>query len=192
MKRARHLLAAATLAIASTFAVIAYAEVSVPAKLQAQLIAKIAAFDRNFAARAGGNALILVVYKPGDAESMQLAQQLAAELRGGGDVGGVAKTVEVVAYAGAGALAAACSRRSVAIVYLSGELDADASAIANALAGGNVLSVGATGAHAENGAVVGFDLEGGKPRIVVNLAAARAQNVALKAELLRLTRIVGG
>jgi hypothetical protein len=192
MKRARHLLAAAALAIASTFAVIAYAEVSVPAKLQAQLIAKIAAFDRNFAARAGGNALILVVYKPGDAESMQLAQQLAAELRGGGDVGGVAKTVEVVAYAGAGALAAACSRRSVAIVYLSGELDADASAIANALAGGNVLSVGATGAHAENGAVVGFDLEGGKARIVVNLAAARAQNVALKAELLRLTRIVGG
>ena len=168
----------------------AYAEVSVPPKLQAQLIAKIAAFDRNFAARAGGNALALIVFKPGDAESSQLAQQLAAELRDGGDVGGVTKTVEVVPYGGAPALAAACSARKAALVYLSAGLERESQAVAGALAGGDVLTVGATGAHAEAGAVVGFDLEGGKPKIVVNLASARAQNVSLKAELLRLTRIV--
>jgi hypothetical protein len=107
------------------------------------------------------------------------------------DVGGVAKTVEVVPFGGAAALAATCKSRRAALVYLSGGLDHDAGAIAAALAGGDVLSVGATGAHAEAGTVIGFDLDGGKPKIVVNLGAARAQNVALKAELLKLARIVG-
>ncbi len=192
-RQKRRSLVGVAIAAAITLVVsLVLAEVSVPPKLQAQLIAKIAAFDRNFAPRAGANALILVVSKPGDAESSQLAQQLASELRDGGDVGGAPKTVEVVAFAGAGPLAASCRERKAAIVYLSAGLERDATPLAAALAGADVLTFGATGAHAESGTVVGFDLEGGKPKIVVNLAAAKAQNVSLRAELLRLTRIVGG
>lgn len=183
----RCLLVLAVLFLASR----AHAEVSVPAKLQAQLIAKVASFDRNFARRAGGNALVLIAVRPGDPESAQLAQQVAAALVELGDVGGVAKTVEVVAFTGAAALAETCKSRRVALVYLSAGLDREAGGIAAALAGGDVLSIGASGAHAERGAVIGFDLEGGRPKIVVNQAAAKAQNVALKAELLKLARIVG-
>lgn len=191
MSRARFLLAALALAL-TLIAPTASADVSVPPKLQAQLSAKIAAFDRNFAARAGGNALVLVVFKPGDSESTQLAQQVAAAFGDLGDVGGLPKTVDVVPFADAAALAATCRGRKAALVYLSAGLDRDAGAIAAALAGGDVLSVGATGAHAEGGIAVGFDLDGGKPKIVINLASARAQNVALKADLLKLARIVGG
>jgi hypothetical protein len=64
-------------------------------------------------------------------------------------------------------------------------------AVAKALAGVDVLTVGATAAHAERGAVVGFDLEEGSPKIVANLAQAKAQNVAFRSELLKLARIVG-
>lgn len=184
----RCLLVLSVLLIASR----AHAEVSVPARLQAQLIAKVASFDRNFAARARGNALILIVVRPGDPESAQLAQQVAGALQDVGDVGGVAKTVEVVSFTGAIALAETCKSRKVALVYLSAGLDRDAGGIAAALAGGDVLSVGASGAHAERGIVIGFDLEGGRPKMVVNQGAAKAQNVALKAELLKLARLVGG
>jgi hypothetical protein len=170
---------------------VASADVPVPAKLQAQLIAKIAAFDRNFPARAAGNALVLVVFKQGDAESTQLATQLASELRALPDVGGVPATVDVVPFDGATGLAATCRSRRAAIVYLSASLAGNAGAVAAALAGGDVLSVGATAAHAEGGTAIGFDLEGGRPKILVNLSAARAQNVSLKADLLRLARLVG-
>jgi len=189
MKPSRVVLA--LLLVASALVVsLAFADVAVPAKLQAQLIAKIAAFDRNFPGRAAGNALVLVVFKPGDAESTQLAQQVGSELRDLSD-GGVAKTIDVIPFGGAASLAAACKSRHAAIVYLSASLDREVPAIAAALAGGDVLSIGATAAHAESGTVVGFDLEGGKPKIVVNLTPARAQNVSLKADLLRLARIVG-
>ena len=190
MKPSRVVLA--LLLVASALVVsLAFADVAVPAKLQAQLIAKIAAFDRNFPGRAAGNALVLVVFKPGDAESTQLAQQVGSELRDLSDVGGVAKTIDVIPFGGAASLAAACKSRHAAIVYLSASLDREVPAIAAALAGGDVLSIGATAAHAESCTVVGFDLEGGKPKIVVNLTPARAQNVSLKADLLRLARIVG-
>ena len=171
---------------------VARADAPVPARLQAQIIGKLASFDRNFAHRARGNALILIVQKPGDADSAQLAQQMAAAFNGLGDVGGVPKTVEIVPFSTATALAATCKSRNVALVYLSTGLERDVAPIAAALAGGDVLSVGASAAHAERGTAVGFDLDGGKPKLVINLTAAKAQNVALKADVLKLARIVGG
>ncbi|MFX9089437.1 YfiR family protein, partial [Acinetobacter baumannii] len=79
----------------------------------------------------------------------------------------------------------------VAIVYLAPGLENDTPAIATALNGLDVLSVGASGAHAKQGAVVAFDLEEGKPKIVVNLGQAKSQHVALRSEVLSLARIVG-
>jgi len=191
MRGARSVIAGLCLAVGLT-ASIARADVPVPARLQAQLIAKIAAFDRNFPGRAGANALVLVIFKPGDSDSSQFAQQIAGELRTLADVGGVASTVDVIPFAGAPALAATIRDRKAAVVYLSADLDRDSSSVAGALAGGDVLTIGATGAFAEAGTVIGFDLVGGKPKIVANLGVAKAQHVDLKAEFLRLTRIVGG
>ena len=99
--------------------------------------------------------------------------------------------MEIISFKDATALAATCKSRKPALVYLSAGLDRDAAAIAGALAGADVLSVGASGAHAENGAVIGFDLEGAKTKIVVNLRAAKAQNAALRSNILKLARIVG-
>jgi len=62
--------------------------------------------------------------------------------------------------------------------------------IASALAGTDVLTVGATGAIAEHGACVGFELEEGRPRIYVNLRVAKAQKVDFRADLLRLVKLV--
>ena len=100
--------------------------------------------------------------------------------------------MDVIPFAGAAALAATIRDRKAAVVYLSADLDRDSSSVAGALAGGDVLTIGATGAFAEAGTVIGFDLVGGKPKIVANLGVAKAQHVDLKAEFLRLTRIVGG
>lgn len=169
----------------------ARAEVRVPAQLQGQLAAKIAAFDRNFSARAGATAKILVVQKAGNEESARTATLFVAAIQALGQVGGVKAEIEVLTYQSGAAIAERCRAAHIALAYFSAGLEAEMSGIAQALAGVDVLTIGASAAHAERGAVVGFDLEDSKPKMVVNLASAKAQKVELKAELLRMARVCG-
>jgi hypothetical protein len=186
----RRLLAALVAGAASLATRGAFAASLVPAGLQAQLIVKVSAFDRNFAARAGDSARILVVQKEGDGDSTQLASGVALALGELGNIAGKPKSVETLSYGGAAALADRVKGGKAAVVYVSSGLERDMPDVAAALEGVDVLVFGASGAHAEKGSVVGFDLEEGKPRLVVNQARARAQNVSFKAELLKLARLV--
>jgi hypothetical protein len=167
------------------------AEVSVPPKLQGQLIARIASFDRNFKDRAGTSARVLLVQKEGDADSIRVVNAMLNVLRDVKEIGGLPQTVVVLSYRSASELAEIVAREKAAIVYLSLGLEGEANAISAALSGHHVLTIGATGIFADRGANVGFDLEGGRPRIVINLGTSRAQHVELKAELLKLAQIVG-
>jgi hypothetical protein len=169
---------------------VALADIGVPVQLQAHLVSKISAFDRNFAARAGGNARVLVVEKSGDDDSVDVGGLFASAVSSMRKVGGVDAQVDVLAFTTAVSLAERCRTERVSLVYLSTSLDANVGAIATALSGVDVLTVGATAAYAVHGAVVGFDLEEGKPRIVLNLTRAKAQNVSFRAELLKLSHLV--
>jgi hypothetical protein len=164
------------------------ADVSVPIGVQSALIGKIAAFDRAFHARSGPKARIVVAFKSGD--SARVGRQMANALDEMPDIAGLPKSVETRDWESPAALAAAVRERPTALVYLSVGLEAEAPAIAEALAGVNVLTVGATGAIAERGASVGFELEEGKPKLYVNLRVAKAQKVDFRAELLRLVKLV--
>jgi len=164
------------------------ADVSVPVTLQCQLIGKIAAFDRAFHARSGPKARLIVVHK--DGESARVGHHMAQALQDLPDISGLPKTVETLQWSGSSALVAAVRARPTALVYLSVGLEVDAVAIAAALAGTDLLTFGATGAHAERGTCVGFELEEGKPKIYVNLRVAKAQNVDFRAALLRLVKLV--
>jgi hypothetical protein len=164
------------------------ADVSVPIRIQSELIGKIAAFDRSFRARSGQTARIIVTHKEGD--SARVGHQIATALEDMRDIAGLPKTVEALAWTSPAALASTIRARPTALVYLSLDFGAEAPAIASALSGTDILTVGATGAIAERGACVGFELEEGKPKIYVNLRVAKAQNVDFRAELLRLVKLV--
>jgi len=168
----------------------ALADVAVPVQLQAQLAAKVSAFDRNFAARAEGTARVLVVEKVGDDDSADVSAHFARALSAIGTVAGSSITVDIEPFTNASALAEQCRSRRVSMVYLSTRLDPELGAVAAALTGVDVLTIGASGAYVARGSVVGFDLEEGRPRIVVNLARAKAQNVSFRAELLKLARVI--
>lgn len=164
--------------------------VEVPVRLQAELLAKVAAYDRAFPARARGKALCLVLVKPGDAESERIGEQIVSELHVLPHIGGLSHDEEVVRFASPQALADLCRERSPAIVYLSARLSEAVAPIATALNGISVLTVAVTAPYVPSGAVLGFDSESGKPRLVVNLAQARRQGVAFKPELLKLARVI--
>lgn len=165
-------------------------QVVVPAELQADLIGKVAAFDRNFSVRAAGRALVLIVTRAGSAESELIAGQIARALRQLPSIGGLPHSEVTLVFENAAALAAACREQHVAIVYLAPELNATLPAIAQALRGVDVLTVGSSPDDAQMGTVLSFDLRDSKPRMIVNLAQAKQQNVAFRAAVLTLMRVV--
>lgn len=167
-----------------------HADVRLPIALQAQLARRLGSFDRNFAARVGATAKVLVVRKAGDAESKRIASAFSSSLGALKDIAGVPLVIEELDFIDAASLASRCRSQKVSVLYFSVGLEGDMGSVATAFAGIDVLTIGALPAHAEKGAVVGFDLEEGHPKLVVNLARAKAQNVSFKAELLKLARIV--
>ena len=93
------------------------------------------------------------------------------------------------AYRKLEALQQAC--RDAAVVYfVSGFGHAQVESMTSMFADSGVVTVGSSGALVEAGVTIGFELEGGRPRIVINLTRARAQKLDLSARLLRLARVI--
>jgi hypothetical protein len=166
------------------------AEGGVPLGLQALLVSRLVTFDRNFLARAGPVAKILVLHRPGNSESVFEGASMARALGELEKIGGVPAKVEEGDYTDPEVLAQRCRAGGIALVYLTVGLESETRRIANALVGVDVLTVGTSARHAENGAVVGFAVEEARPKLVLNLKQAAAQNVKFKAEVLQLARIV--
>ncbi len=164
-------------------------ESAVPEKLQAELVAKIAGYDRNFTARAGDRAHVVIVDKPDDADSARSAAHFEAALHELPDVGGLAHDEAIVAWPGAAGLADLVRSRHAAIVYFTPEFAAEVGAIRAALDGVDVLSVAAVPDYVPQGIVLGFDLVSGKPKLLVNLPQSRRQHVAFMAEILKMARV---
>lgn len=168
-----------------------WAETShVPVHLQAQLTGRLGTFDRNFQARAGTIARVLVLHKDGNADSVSAATAFAKALGEIHQVGGLEATVEEAAFIDGARLAARCRAQKIALVYFAAGLESEMSRVAQALVGVDVLTIGGSSLYAVQGAVVAFDLEEARPKLVLNLRSAKAQNVSFKAELLKLARIV--
>jgi len=162
----------------------------VPVRLQVELLSKVVAYDRAFLARAGERSLVFVVIKPGDAESERIGERMLAELRVLSEMGGRAHVEEVVRYSSPRALGELMKARAPAVVYVSAGLLDQMEHIARALDGLSVLSVGVSAAYVPRRAVLGFDVESGKPKLCVHLGQARLQKVAFRPELLKLARVI--
>ncbi len=177
-------------ALALTFSSLAGASsVQVPFSVQADLIAKIASFDRNFAARAGARALVLVMQMPNDAESAAAALELKSALSHLPTVGDRPHEEQIVTYGGAAAFAEMVKARKPSIIYFGPGFGKELTAIKNSCSNVNLLTVGATPEYVESGIVLGFDLVSGRPKLLINLGQARKQQVDFPASVLRLMKV---
>jgi len=164
--------------------------VEVPVRLQAELLSKVVAYDRNYAQRAHSRALVLVLVKGGDAESARVGEQIKSELGVLDALGGLPHAEELVRYSTPANVAELVKSRGAAVLFVSVGLADEMPALARALDDVSVLSVAAASSYVERGAVLGFDAESGRPKLVVNLERARRQKVAFKPEVLKLARVV--
>lgn len=164
-------------------------EPAVPIGLQTELASKIVAYDRNYTARAGGRAKVVIVSKAGDPESTKVANLVRSALGGMSELGGLPHEEVVHTFASAKALADEVSKQKAAVVYLSTGLSSEVSGIADALNGKDVVTVASVAGDVPKGAVLGFDLVSGKPKLLVHLSQAKKQNAAFKAEALKLMKV---
>lgn len=165
-------------------------DVPVPIGLQADLLFMIAGHDKNLPERAGEVVRVLIVVKPGEAASRAASQFQAAAAAGKPKVAGLPHAEEVVPFTSAAALAETCKTRSAAILYLApGFTGAEATAIGQALEGGNVLTASADPGLVKKGVVLGFDLVAGRAKLLVDLTQAAKQRVSFSAEVLGLMAV---
>ncbi|MBM4361586.1 MAG: YfiR family protein [Deltaproteobacteria bacterium] len=190
MRRRRFLLllpAVAALAVAPR---VLGDEPTVPVGLQAELLLRAAAYDREMGARARPRLSLLLVTAKGDAGSVASGAAFRRALGVSPQIAGVGVDLTEQSFEGVAALAARC-RAGVAVVVLSSGLAAAVPELARALEGANLLSVALVADDVSRGAVLGFDLVSGRPKLVVHLSQAQKQQVRFNAQLLKLARVIG-
>ena len=164
-------------------------EPSVPVGLQVELLSRVSSYDRNFASRAGDRALVLVVFRQGNLDSVSVSRELTRAFQSAANIGGVPAEVAAVDYATASGLAEEAKRRKVSIVYFAPGFGDEIGKLSAAFTGTDVLTVSAIASDVPKGIVLGFDLASGRPKLLVHLSQAKKQNAAFKAEALRLMKV---
>jgi hypothetical protein len=161
----------------------------VPPALQAALLAKVAAYDRNLTARAGERVLTLIVSRPKDAESHRVSGLLKEAMASQGPIAELPHVEEEVTLTTPAALAELCRAKKAAVVFVGpGFTDEELLAIASALDGLDLLTVG-NASYVRKGVVLGFDLVSGKAKLLVDLSRATKQHVAMSASVLKLMTV---
>jgi hypothetical protein len=163
---------------------------AVPLGLQVELLSKVADYDRTLPGRAEGIVRVVVVSRHGVAESTSSAARVVNALSSLPRISGLPHEDTAIEYTDASSLAALCRARSISILYMMpGLTDVDPE-VARALTGVPVLTVSATADGVPKGIVLGFDLVGAKPKLVVSLSASRNQGVRLSSEVLKIATVI--
>jgi hypothetical protein len=163
---------------------------TVPLGLQVELFAKVADYDKTLLGRSEGMVRILVVTRAGVAESASAGARVLNALSAIATISGLPHQDTSVEFTDAPSLIALCKARGVSILYMTpGLVDVDEN-VSKELANIPVLSVSATAEGTAKGMVLGFDLAGGKPKLVVNLPASKRQGVRLSVEVLRIATVI--
>lgn len=165
-------------------------EDGVPVDLQMKLLVKVAGYDKNMPRRAGDKVNVAVVHKADDDVSERVAEQAARALGDHDEIAGLPVSVVSLVFGPAAELKKSIASRKIAIVYFApGLTRKEVEDVATGLDGVSVLSATYTPTDVPRGVVLGFDVVSGKPKILVNLAQAKKQEVALSADLLKLAKV---
>jgi hypothetical protein len=163
----------------------------VPVAVQLPLFLKVMSFDRQLRARGSGagTLVIAIAYQSGyraSADAMTEAGQSASAVH---EIAGMPVSVLAIDL-DRDDLGAAMTRNQVTLLYVAPLRGIDVKQLASATRAAHVTTLTGVVHYVELGLAVGVRLRGDRPRIVVNLAAARLEGAELAAELLKLADVL--
>jgi hypothetical protein len=163
---------------------------AIPLQLQVDLTAKLIEYAQAPSPQGLSVMRIGILVRNSSVESQHFAAELKASFGRMGQIAGLAHEEVIINWSTASALVEEAKRRQLFAVYLTPGLHAEMPALARALEGAQIVTVGALDSYVAAGAILGFELISGRPKMVLNLAQAKKQGVAFRATVMKLMRIV--
>jgi hypothetical protein len=161
-------------------------EMDVPVPLQADLMTRVIAFDRN--APVPGPLRIAIVYQKGNRASASATKQMARALAGAmsGD-----RPIEVVRIdIDSVALTPALQAQRPFAAYVAPVRAVDLANVVACLRAVRVRSFSGVTAYVRDGIAVGMSARGSRPRLLINLPASRAEGAEYSSDLLQLAEVI--
>jgi hypothetical protein len=173
---------ACALALASTGA----SADELPVSLQAQLLQKTATYVTSLQPGESGTVKVLVLFT--GATPSHATEALVASLNQDGQVGKYKAEAKLVPIS---SLKASLAAEKPQVLWVPADLDEKAvDQVIEACGQSPIVTVSSVAAHVKRGIILGFDAVEAKPRILVHLKQARAQNVVFLSGLLTHSVIV--
>lgn len=165
---------------------------AVPPDLQAAILVRTLAYDRALKARAGGAVVVGVLAKAGDKSSQAAQEEMlkafaAAEPR---TILGLPLKASATAFKDRASLAAWAAQEGVDALYVTAGLAEELASVRSVCDELKLASFGANRSFVEKGLAVAVVAKGDTPRLVVNLASARAAGLDLDPKLLQLSEVL--
>jgi YfiR/HmsC-like len=161
-----------------------------PPNYQALFLLRVLAYDRNLKNRAHDAVNVVVVYRDGDDASVAMKSDISGAFEKISDakVAGLPFHVTSVAFASPPALESVLGSSKAAAVYVCPGLDPVA--ITDMTRKHSVLTFTGIEPFVKAGVSIGLVARAGKPAIIVNLNASKAEGADLDPALLRLAELV--
>ena len=182
------LIAAASLSIPATTARAESA--AIPLQLQVDLTAKLLEYAQTPSPQGVSVMRIGILVKGGSVESSHFASELESAFDRVGKIASLPHEEVAISWSSAAAVAADAKRRQLFALYVTPGLGGEIPAIARALEGAPVITIAALDSYVGAGAILGFELVSGRPKMVLNLGQAKRQGVAFRASVMKLMRII--
>jgi hypothetical protein len=164
-------------------------EMEVPVAIQLPLFLKVISFDRQLRTRSAGALVIAFAYQGGFRASADAKEQAWRAASAVHEIGGIPVTLVAIDLDKEG-LAVALNRSKATILYISPMRGVDVMELTAITRANQVTTLSGVVRYVELGCAVGVRLRGDRPRILVNLAAARLEGTEFPAELLRLAEVL--
>jgi hypothetical protein len=167
-------------------------QVEVPAQLQYTLLTRILSFDRSMNSIPGKELSIALVHQPGFPDSRDFAREFeaawrATEIR---EVQGKPIRFIRIELQDMAGLQRDLALRNADIVIIAPLRALPVGAVIEAARKAGARTVAAVPGYVDEGAAVGFAVQGGKPRIRINLKSARTEGSDFEAQLLQLAEVL--
>jgi hypothetical protein len=169
-------------------------QMPVPVEVQVPVLLKVLTFDRRIADVRGENLVVGVLYQSGFRLSSTVKDRVVEALSSAGSSRPANRPLKVVAVDADGkeSLETALARLGVRVLYVTPMRAFDLESLVAATRRNRTLTLTGVPDYVEAGLSIGLDLRQDRPRILVNLRAARAEGADLAAPLLGLATVVEG
>lgn len=162
----------------------------VPIGLQIPLFLKVVSFDRQLATRMGSELVVGVAYQGGNRESVRAKEDAVRALRDARDVPGTQRVRIEAIDLDRETLAIELVRRRIVVLYVAPLRALNIADVATAARAARVTTITGTPGYLSDGLAVSVRYQGERPKLLINVDAARLEGAEFSAELLKLAQVI--